>query len=79
MVALIDRFIDGAVKYPLEWDDFTSWKHSVPSVESFRHRVAELEPLLFSKTAEDKAQFMDKLLKVRNEAAALVGLPGRDK
>jgi hypothetical protein len=65
------------MKYPLEWDDFTSWKHSVPSIERFRERMAALEPLLFSKSTEDKRLFIGKLLTIRNEAAALVGLPGR--
>lgn len=78
MVALIDRFVDGPMKYPLEWDDFTSWEHSVPSVERFRNRIAALEPLLLSTAPEDKRLFIGKLLTIRNEAAVIVGLAGRE-
>lgn len=78
MVALIDRFVDGSVKYPLEWDDFISWEHAIPSIERFRVRIAALEPLLFSTSVEDRRGFFGKLLIIRNEAAALVGLAGRE-
>ena len=78
MVNLIDRFIDGPMKYPLEWDDFISCEHTIPAVERYRDRVAALEPLLFSKAAGDKQLFISKLLTIRNEAAAVVGLPGRE-
>ena len=77
MVDLIDRFIDGPMKYPLEWDDFVSWESQIPAVERFRDRIAELEPLLFSKSLEDRRVFASKLVVIRNEAAAIVGLPGR--
>ena len=77
MVELIDRFIDGPMKYPLEWDDFTSCESQIPAVERFRDRIAELEPLLFSKSLGDRRVFVSKLVVIRNEAAAIVGLPGR--
>ena len=78
MVDLIDRFIDGPMKYPLEWDDFTSWESGIPAVEKFRDRIADLEPLLYSKLCEDRLAFISKLLDIRNEAAAILGLPGRN-
>ena len=31
LIDLMDRFIDGAMRYPLEWDDFISWEQTNPT------------------------------------------------
>jgi hypothetical protein len=46
-IDLIDRFLNGEVNYPLEWDDFISWEHPNPTIERLRIEIGEFEPLLF--------------------------------
>ncbi|HWA92941.1 MAG TPA: hypothetical protein VG889_23110 [Rhizomicrobium sp.] len=75
LVDLIDRFIDGDLRYELEWDDFISWTHSNPNIEEFRDRIGAGEPLAFSKKPEDRARFLELLIAERDRAAALCGLP----
>jgi hypothetical protein len=41
--------IDGTLEYPLEWDDFISWRHENPNIEKIRDRIAANEPLFFSR------------------------------
>jgi hypothetical protein len=48
-IDLVDRFIDDKLEYPLEWDDFISWKNANESVERLRNQFADLEPSLMSK------------------------------
>ena len=47
LVCLIDRFLDDRVQYPLEWDDFVSWKHENVHIEKVRQIIEQNEPLLF--------------------------------
>lgn len=79
LVELIDRFIDGNVRYALEWDDFASWKNENPNIEEFRQRIGLTEPLLFKKdrSGVDEHKLTSMLLEERNRAAALIGLPPR--
>jgi hypothetical protein len=77
LVALIDRFPDGATNYPLEWDDFISWTHPNPNIEAVRLRIGEWEPLAFSSNTEERTKFIELLVDVRNECAATVGIPPR--
>jgi len=49
LVEILDRFLNGSMRYPLEWDDFISWENSNPNIEAIRNRIAETEPLFFSK------------------------------
>lgn len=77
MVGLIDRFIDGRVRYRLEWDDFISWGHENKAIEAYRDRIASLEPLFFSKDPADRAKAIADLLEQRNAAAALCGMSTR--
>jgi hypothetical protein len=77
VVQLIDRFIDGKVRYPLEWDDFISWEHSSVGIEAVRQRIAALEPLFFSEHADDREEALLRLVAERNQLAAIVGLPAR--
>jgi hypothetical protein len=78
-VALADRFLDGSLKYPLEWDDFISWTNDNPSIEAIRDRIAETEPLFFSKDAALRIKAIDGLVAERNRAAALCSLPQRQR
>ena len=78
LVGLIDRFLDGPMRYDLEWDDFISWKNSNAHVEQIRDRIGQFEPLLFSKSKEDRAIYRQKLIEERDSLACLVGLPMRE-
>ena len=77
-LGIIDRFIDGTLRYPLEWDDFISWESEVPAVEAVRKYIAALEPLFFSKDAKERYQALLMTVAERNRVAALVGRPARE-
>lgn len=78
LVALIDRFLDDKIRYPLEWDDFISWKNENAQVEEFRIAIAEFEPLLFSKAPDHRREYVCHILAQRNRAAAQIRIPIRD-
>jgi hypothetical protein len=78
LIDLIDRFVDDEVAYPLEWDDFISWRNSNPNIEEIRNRIGAFEPLLFSGSKQDRVEYMLRIVEERNIAAALVGLPARN-
>ena len=78
LVGLIDRFIDGQIRYGLEWDDFISWKQENPNVEAIRQRIGSHERLLFSKSPEDRTAYVSVLIEERNRAAAFVGIRARE-
>jgi hypothetical protein len=77
LVSLVDRFLDGTLRYPLEWDDFVSWTCADPGIEAFRERIADLEPLFFSSVDADRRMGVARLLEERNRAVALIGRPHR--
>ncbi|HEY5237661.1 MAG TPA: hypothetical protein VIJ62_04710 [Rhizomicrobium sp.] len=77
LVGLLDRFLEGKMNYELEWDDFISWKNSNPNIELIRERIAETEPLFFSKKTSDRKNAFDLLVEERNRAAAIIGLSTR--
>jgi len=77
-VGLVDRFVDGNLEYPLEWDDFISWENSNPGIETIRKRVADLEPLFFDGNVVHKADGISALVTERNQAAALAAMPARE-
>jgi hypothetical protein len=77
IVALFDRFLNGPMNYPLEWDDFISWKKSNRNIEDIRLRLEEAERLLFSKDRVEKAMYGAIVQKERDRAAALCGIPAR--
>jgi len=77
-VALLDRFLDGSLRYPLEWDDFVSWPHEHPGIESIRNTVADTEPLFFSRDLSKWAQGRAIVLDERNRIAGILGLPARE-
>lgn len=77
LVSLLDRFVDGNLRYGLEWDDFISWDHDNPGIEAIRYRIAVLEPLFFSEDVTDREEAMRVLIAERDSAAALCGLPPR--
>ena len=77
LVELIDRFLDGELRYALEWDDFISWDHTTFQIEAIRDRIAATEPLFFSKDPAKVAHAIELLLEQRNQAALLAGKPVR--
>ena len=78
-IELVDRFLDDKLEYPLEWDDFISWKSSNESVERLRNQLADLEPLLMSKNKKLRHQAVLRMLQLRNQYANLMGMPSRDE
>jgi hypothetical protein len=78
-IDLVDRFIDDKLRYPLEWDDFISWKNSNRSVEHLREQLAALEPLFFSKDKTLRHQAVVAMIQLRNHYAKLLGIPSRDE
>lgn len=77
LVFLMDRFLDGDMRYPLEWDDFISWESDNPHVEQVRNRLGELEPLLFSKNKQQIEEYGRKVAQERDALASLIGIPLR--
>ena len=77
LVSLFDRFLDGPLAYPLEWDDFISWKHPNPNFEAIRDRICEHERLLFSRERGDREAYAAIVAAERDKAAALCGLAPR--
>jgi hypothetical protein len=78
VVGLIDRFIDGRLRFVLEWDDFVSWENSNPGIEKVRARICALEGDFFSPAAEVRRSALNRLIVIRNETAEILGLPRRD-
>jgi len=76
-VDLLDRFLDGAMRYPLEWDDFISWEHSNPHIEATRQAIAPTEPLFISGDLAQQSQGVDIVVFQRNRLAKLAGVPSR--
>jgi hypothetical protein len=79
VVDLVDRFLDGRVRYDLEWDDFISWRHDDANIERLRDRLGACEPYLFSKEPGDREKAVAILIDERNRIAELIGLPPRPK
>jgi hypothetical protein len=77
LVALLDRFLDGKLRYDLEWDDFISWKNENTNIEMIREKIAKTEPLFFSKALSDRMRAVELLVEERNRTAALIGQPPR--
>ena len=78
MIYLIDRFLDDALEYELEWDDFVSWKNENQSVEEFRDKIADLERLFFSNDPSDRIQAKNEIVNYRNTAASLISISLRN-
>lgn len=78
-VELVDRFLDGSLRYPLEWDDFISWEHENPHIEAVRKAIAETEPLFFSGVPAQLCEGTDIVVRERNALAKLAGVPNRDR
>lgn len=79
LIALFDRFLDGKLQYPLEWDDFISWKATNPHVEAVRQRLGQLEDRLFSSDQNEKLAYCNAVIEERNQLAALVQFPQRPR
>ena len=73
LVELIDRFVDGPLRYPLEWDDFISWESSSPAVETVRRKLCEHERWLFSRSVKLREAYANVAIEERNRLAALLG------
>lgn len=74
LVAVIDRFLDGKSRYPLEWDDFASWKHDGPDIEAVQEAIAATEPMFSSRDPLKRRKGFEIVLAHGNRAAALAGL-----
>ena len=67
---LIVRFLEGKSLYPQEWNDFVDCSHPDPTVEAFRRRCDELNPLVNSpdpqdlKALDELRSIVEKLLSV---------------
>jgi hypothetical protein len=77
-LGLLDRFLGDGLRYPLEWDDFISWRHHNPGIESVREALADTEALFFSSDPLKRREGFEIVLAERNRIAAIVGLPARD-
>ncbi|MDP1601613.1 MAG: hypothetical protein Q8M13_20835 [Phenylobacterium sp.] len=77
LVDLIDRFIDGPMRYPLEWDDFISWEQANPNVEAARREIGKHEEWLFSRDSSKISAYSFRVVEQRNRLAAIVGRPQR--
>ena len=73
LVGLLDRFLDDELRYALEWDDFISWENSAPGIEAIRERIAQTEPLFFSKDPAQIAKGVEIVVEERNRAASFAG------
>ena len=74
LVDLIDRFLDGNIRYPLEWDDFISWNHRSIHIQNACNRIGMFEKLLFSKNMSDREEYVKRLIEERNLLAKQVGI-----
>ena len=74
LFSLLDRFIVGNIRYPLEWDDFISWENEVPHIEEFRIRIGAYEKFLFSNEPHDRNIYQDKIIEERNRLAKSLGV-----
>lgn len=77
LVALIDDFLDDKLSYPLEWDDFVSWKNMDAGIESVRLRIESLEPLFLSASKEERNKATLALVEIRNSLALSHGMEER--
>jgi len=77
VIDLMDRFLFGELNYPFEWDDFISWEHANPLVESIREDISSVEPLYFSQQLADREKAKTQLIEKRNELAASYGMSSR--
>jgi hypothetical protein len=75
----MDRFVDGAALYELEWDDFISWANTNPNLEQLRNTLGAYEPMLFSRDRDQQLAYRKKVVELRNVAAAKVGIPPRQE
>lgn len=74
-IDLIDRFIDGRLRYPLEWDDFMSWTNSNGPVEQVRQEIAALERSFFSKDQAQRHGAVTAMVRLRNFHATQLRIP----
>jgi hypothetical protein len=77
LVELIDRFIDGKLRYELEWDDFVSWEHDQPTIETVRSKIADMEPLFFAEDPDARKRAVAHLVAERNRIAQMCGMAAR--
>jgi hypothetical protein len=78
-IDVVDRFIDGHLNYPMEWDDFISWEHPIRSVENMRRQVANMERQLLAKAMPTRREAVLEIIRIRDHHAGLIGISPRDK
>ena len=71
-IDVIDRFIKGQHRYPLEWDDFISWDNGHPLVEQMRVEIGGFEPQLFA-GKDHRADYIREIEAIRDRYAAIIG------
>lgn len=79
LVGVMDRFVDGAALYELEWDDFISWANTNPNLEQIRNTLGAYESMLFSRDRDQQLAYRKKVVELRNSAAAKVGIAPRQE
>lgn len=67
IVALIGRFLEDRLIYPMEWDDFVSWKNSNPDIEKWRQDISDLEPLFVSQDHDQRNEGESRLINIRDD------------
>jgi hypothetical protein len=77
LVLLIDRFLDDNLAYPLEWDDFVSWKSRDAGIEAVRLRVEGMESFFLSPSPTDRKEAAEQLVGIRNDIASSHGMERR--
>jgi hypothetical protein len=77
IVDLIDRFVFGQLRYPLEWDDFISWKNDNAQAEQVRQHLLKVEHLLFSRDRAQIDEYANTAISERNRIALLIGIQPR--
>jgi hypothetical protein len=77
LIDVVDKFLDDKLDYDFQWDDFISWRNQNSSLEKFRNQIGEYERYLFSDSIKDRIIYCNRLIDLRNDLAAIVGLPSR--
>jgi hypothetical protein len=76
-IGVVDRFLEGGTQYPLEWDDFISWKNGHSGIEKMRNEIGELEPDFFSRDPARIDEATDQVRAIRDRYAVEAGFPAR--
>lgn len=73
LIDLIDRCVDGRLRYSMEWDDFISWEQANLHVENARQVIGMHETWLFSGSQAQRNAYWYRVVEERNRLAAILG------